>query len=402
MKKILILGGSRYIIPVIEKAHDLGVFVITCDYLPNNIAHKYSDKYFNISIINKDEVLRAAIKEKIDGIISFACDPGVITAAYVADKMGLPTVGPYESVYILQNKNLFRSFLRDNGFNVPFNQTFSNKESVHAISHNISYPVIVKPVDSAGSKGVSVVNELQSLDHALDLAFSNSISKKIIIEEFLEYEGHPSDADSFIYNGKFLYFGLDSQLFDSKASNPFTPAAYYWPSTISDMNSQYLKAELERLFSLLKLNTAILNIEVRVAKNGKPYIMEVSPRGGGNRLTEMVRYGTGQDFIEEYLKFSLGISAVSINKIKQLPFDGFWTEIILHSDKDGIFKDVDIDKCLLPYLIEKDIWVKQGDLVNKFTGANQTIGTLVFKFKEKNQMLLFSDEIDRYIKVIVE
>ena len=82
--------------------------------------------------------------------------------------------------------------------------------------------------------------------------------------------------------------------------------------------------------------------------------------------------------------------------------NGFWTEIILHSDKDGIFKDVDIVKCLLTYLIEKDIWVKQGDLVNKFTGANQTIGTLIFKFKEKNQMLLFSDKIDEYIKVIVE
>ena len=104
MKKLLILGGSSYIVPVIQKAHELGLFVITCDYLPQNIAHTYSDEYWNISIIEKELVLRAAEKEKIDGVISFACDPGVVTAAYVAEKMNLPFQGSYEAVSILQDR----------------------------------------------------------------------------------------------------------------------------------------------------------------------------------------------------------------------------------------------------------------------------------------------------------
>ena len=108
MKKLMILGGSRYILPVIKAAHDLGCYVITCDYLPDNIAHKYSDEYRNISIIDKEAVLSAAEEMCIDGIMSFACDPGVITAAYVAEKMGLPSVGSYEAVQILQNKGKFR------------------------------------------------------------------------------------------------------------------------------------------------------------------------------------------------------------------------------------------------------------------------------------------------------
>ena len=103
MKKLMILGGSRYALPVIEAAHSLGLYVITCDYLPDNIAHKYSDEYCNVSIIDKDAVLDAARALGIDGIISFACDPGVVTAAYVAEKMGLPSCGSYESVSILQN-----------------------------------------------------------------------------------------------------------------------------------------------------------------------------------------------------------------------------------------------------------------------------------------------------------
>ena len=119
MKKLMVLGGSRYALPIIKAAHELGCYVITCDYLPDNIAHKYSDEYCNVSIIDKEAVLDAAKKLKIDGITSFACDPGVVTAAYVAEKMGLPSCGSYESVCILQNKGRFRKFLTDNGFTVP-------------------------------------------------------------------------------------------------------------------------------------------------------------------------------------------------------------------------------------------------------------------------------------------
>lgn len=98
MKKLMILGGSRYVLPVIEAAHVLGLYVITCDYLPDNIAHKYSDEYVNVSIIDKDAVLYAAQEKEIDGIMSFACDPGVVAAAYVAERLNLPSCGPYESV----------------------------------------------------------------------------------------------------------------------------------------------------------------------------------------------------------------------------------------------------------------------------------------------------------------
>ena len=123
MKKLLLLGGLIYLKPVIDAAHKLGVHVITCDYLPDNIAHKYSDEYHNVSIVDKDAVLELAKRLKIDGIMSFAVDPGVVTAAYVAEQMGLPFAGTYSSVCILQNKDLFRRFLTENGFIIIlFNQ----------------------------------------------------------------------------------------------------------------------------------------------------------------------------------------------------------------------------------------------------------------------------------------
>ena len=103
MKKILLLGGSRYLLPVIKSAHELGLYVITCDYLPDNIAHKYSDEYVNVSIIDKEAVLEAAKKLEIDGIMSFATDPGVVTAAYVAEKLGISEAKAYSVASFYEN-----------------------------------------------------------------------------------------------------------------------------------------------------------------------------------------------------------------------------------------------------------------------------------------------------------
>ena len=89
MKTLLLLGGSRYLLPVIREAKALGCRVITCDYLPDNIAHRYSDEYANVSIVDREAVLALARERKIDGVMSFACDPGVVTAAYVAEQLGL-------------------------------------------------------------------------------------------------------------------------------------------------------------------------------------------------------------------------------------------------------------------------------------------------------------------------
>ena len=151
-KKIMFLGGIYYSVPAIEVAHKHGYHVITIDNIPENIAHKYSDEFHPVSIVDKDAILRLAQQLEIDGIVSYGVDPGVTTAAYVAEKMGLPFQCSYESACILQNKSLFRQFLKENGFNVPNAKGFTNYQEALEFKDYFNWPVIVKPVDSAGSK----------------------------------------------------------------------------------------------------------------------------------------------------------------------------------------------------------------------------------------------------------
>lgn len=152
-KKLLLLGGLRNLIPVIKAAHEQGYYVITCDYKPNNPAHQFSDEFHNISILDKEAVLALAKELNINGILSFAVDPEVATAAYFAEKLNLPFNDSNASVDILQNKAKFREFLTQNDFNVPKAKGFSSTKNLDNEIKYFNWPLIVKPVDSSGSKG---------------------------------------------------------------------------------------------------------------------------------------------------------------------------------------------------------------------------------------------------------
>ena len=399
MKKLLLLGGSRYILPVIEAAHKLGVYVITCDYLPDNIAHKYSDEYVNVSIIDKQAVLETAKQLNIDGIMSFACDPGVLTAAYVAEKLGLPSCGSYESVSILQNKGKFRKFLADNGFNVPKAKGYKNVDGALQDTDYFNWPVIVKPADSAGSKGVTKVEKPEQLEQSIKYALSFSHNKEFIIEDFLEKKGESSDSDAFSINGELKFISFSSQRFDEKCENPYTPSAYSWPSTISDKHQKELYCELQRLLKLLNMKTSIYNIEVRECINGNAYIMEVSPRGGGNRLSEMLKYATGVNLIENSVRAALGMEIVGV---EQKDYDGCWAEVIIHSQKSGIFKELCISDSIKDNIVEKDLWIESNTAVGGFSGANEAIGTLVLKFDNQAELEKVISNIDKFVAINLE
>lgn len=395
----MLLGGIRYLLPVIEAAHKQGYYVITADYIPDNIAHKYSDEYVNVSIIDKEAVLRVAREKQIDGIMSFGVDPGVVSASYVQQQMDLPSFGPYESVEILQNKDKFRAFLTEHGFNVPKAKGYTKPEDANADAAIWEYPIIVKPTDAAGSKGVTRVDDPSKLKSAVEYAFEKSLSGHIIIEDFIEKQGCSSDTDSFSEDGKLKFVSFCAQRFDLNATNPYTPAAYSWPSTFTKEQEEYLTNEIQRLITLLGMKTNVYNIETRVGTNGKPYIMELTPRGGGNRLCEMLRYATSVDMITAMTRYIVGDS---VPTIEQRPYNGHWAEIILHADQSGTFDHLEISKDIPAELVEEDLWVKRGDKVKSFEGANDAIGTLVLKFQTADELEKAITNQHNWLKVVVK
>ena len=396
----MLLGGLRYLLPVIEEAHKMGVYVVTADYLPGNIAHKYSDEYCNVSIIDKDAVLKAAQKLEINGILSHAVDPGVVSAAYVAEQMGLPFQCSYEAACILQDKSKFRAFLAEHGFNCPKAKGYDNPEDALKDVDYFNWPVIVKPVDSAGSKGVTKVECKADLRNAIEVALQSSLSKHFVIEDFLDKVGAQSSADIFTVDGKLVYPAYSDQLFDPDAANPYTPAIEVWPASMEQKFQEDLSAQLQKLFTLLKVKSGIYNVESRVCSDGKAYIMEVSPRGGGNRIAELQDMATGQSLIRNEIRKALGMPLDVITAPK---YDGVWCNYILHSNKPGTFVSVDINPDFeKKYVRDIGLIVKPGDKIVPFTGANNSLGTLFLQFRDRMEADHALSQINRYITICLD
>ena len=396
-KKLLLLGGAHYLRPVIREAHALGLHVITCDYLPDNAAHKLSDQYLNISILDKDAVLDAARELKIDGVMSFACDPGVVTAAYVAEKLGLPSPGSFESTCILQDKGRFRAFLRDNGFTVPWAHSYTDRQAALADAKNFTWPCIVKPVDCAGSKGVRRVDSSFELESAIDYALDFSHSGAFIIEQFITQRGYSSDTDCFVKDGVLCYCSFDEQRFDREAENPYTPAAYSWPSSMPQEIQAELRSELQRLMTLLGITTGVFNIETRQGTDGRAYIMECTPRGGGNRLSEVLEMATGTKLVQNAVRAAVGLP---VDDMSDPVYKGHWAEIILHSRQAGVYQSVQIDPAVMPFVVQEDYWVLPGEEIERFSGANKAIGTLVLNFPDRETLEKYMSD-DSWYQVIV-
>ena len=289
--------------------------------------------------------------------------------------------------------------MAENGFNVPWAFGFSSETDAWESRNKFTYPLIVKPTDSAGSKGCTRVDCEEELVNAIQYAFNYTISGRIIIEEFLEKKGCSSDTDSYAQDGQLKFVSFSAQRFDVNAVNPYAPSAYSWPSTFTKDEEEYLTGEIQRLITLLGMKTSVFNIEVRVATNNKPYIMELTPRGGGNRLCEMLRYATGVDMITAITRAMVGDDPEAI---EQKPYNGHWAEIILHADTDGEFVGLQIDPSLPAEVIEEDLWVKPGDFVHGFEAANDAIGTLVLRFENADDLEKAITNQGEWLKVIVK
>lgn len=401
MKKLLLLGGSAQQVVAIETAKKLGYYTVLCDFLTDNPGQYSADKFYLVSTTDKEAVLDVAKKENIDGVLAYASDPAAPTAAYVAEKMGL-SGNPYESVEILCNKDRFREFLKNNGFCTPAAKGYSDIDSAFADIKNgyFRMPVIVKPVDSSGSKGVSKINDPDEALEMLEYAMSFSRGKRIIVEEFVEKFGYQIAGDGLSIDGKLVFRYFANDHFNPKCVNPFVPISASFPYNMPDYIQDKVHDEIQRLLTLLNMKTCTYNFDMRIDSEYNVYLMEVAPRDGGNYIPQIIHYATGVDLVEYSVRSAMG---ENITVPQNIVPKGFWAYYAVHSLKDGILDKIEFaDGIEERHIVESHIIKKCGDSISAFTGANSTLGCLIMKFDSMDQMLDMMDHSEKWIKVVLK
>lgn len=394
MKKILLLGGSAQQVIAIETAKKHGFYTVLCDFLPDNPGQYVADKFYLVSTTDKEAVLKVAREEKIDGVLAYASDPAAPTAAYVAEKLGLPT-NPYESVETLCNKDKFRAFLKDNGFNTPVAMGYSDKNIDTSL---FSLPVIIKPVDSSGSKGTTVLHSWDKLDEAVDFSFSFSRSHRIIVEEFIEKKHeYLIGGDIFVADGKVILWGLLNCHRDNRV-NPLVPVGKSHPLMLEEKDVQSVKDTLQKMVDDLGLKFGSVNVELVVDKNNKVWPIDVGPRAGGNMIPDLLGMIFDVDVVEMAVLTAMGQNIDA--KVK----DGipYYATHNLHSSKNGEYKTIEFDERLEKFIIKKCLYKKEGDEVAYFDNAAKALGIIFMKFPDGESARDVLAKVHELYKVVLK
>jgi biotin carboxylase len=393
-KRILFLGASLSQIPPIKYAKEQGHYVITCDYLPENPGHKYADEYHNISTVDKEAILDLARKLNIDGIVAYASDVSAPTQAYVGNKLGLPS-NPYESVLILTRKDLFRDFLKKNNFYVPESASFYDFTEAKKWLNKLKLPVLIKPIDSSGSKGITKIETTDAFKEAFEYALQFSIEKKVTVEEFLVRDGYQIGGDGFIMNGKLVFWGKANIHIDTSC-NPLVPAGGSLPSVFDQHMQDDMHREVQRVLTLLNMKTGALNLELQYTRSGHLAILEIGARNGGNRIPEFINYATDINMVKYTVDTALGLDC---SELKMQDIGGFYSWYMLHALQNGTVKGIWYSDEIKENIVDKLIYINIGDPVKKYHDSSNVLGVLIMQFSSRDEMLKKMDNMNKYIRV---
>lgn len=399
-KRILILGAGDAQLNLIKTAKELGYYTIVCDMRSEMKGAKIADKYYQQNYMEKETIYEIACKEKINGVISNS-EPAMENVSYLVDSLNLPG-NSIESLKKLLSKQKFRQMQRDINLYCPNSYTSSNSEKILEYSKILSYPIIIKPAESSGSRGIA---QLKSYDKKKILKiFDNCIkfsrNKKVIIEEFIEMKNlYVFQADVFIFNDEFIWDGL----FTTKRSErmPFVPMTHVFPVLETDSNIEKFKQSVEKILLRSGVKLGEFNVEGYITKKNEIFLIEINVRQGGNHIPKLIQMHTGISLTK--LLVTLSVNDISYYNIqKTLTRDN--SLIMLHMvfpDKAGIYNGIYISPELESEVIEVKEEIKIGNFAEKNNNAEDVLAYVFMKFENREKQCFYLKNIEKYIFPII-
>lgn len=298
-KKLAIIGASYLQKPIVKKAKDMGIETICFAWEEGAVCKDLCDKFYPISTIDKEAILKVCQEDKIDGITTIASDVATLTVNYVAEKMGL--IGnPDKYSQTATNKYLMRQCFMKN--DVPSPKFTLVNDNIYNIK-GFKFPLIVKPTDRSGSRGVEKVLDPVQLEEAISRARKESFEHKAIIEEFVT--GREVSVESISYEGKHYILQITDKV--TTGAPFFVELEHHQPSSLpEDIKSQIRNIVLHAL-NALHIKYGASHSELKITEDGDIRVIEIGARMGGDFIgSDLVKLSTGYDFLEGVIKVALG------------------------------------------------------------------------------------------------
>lgn len=299
-KNLAIIGASYLQLPLIEKAQEMGYKTHAFAWAANDVGETAADCFYPISIIEKDAIVEKCREIGICGVCSIASDLAAVTVNYVADKLGL--VGnSMECTAVSTNKHLMRK--RFEACGDPSPKSYLVDESTDIDALNLEYPVIVKPTDRSGSRGIFKLESSVGLKDAIREATSHGFEKKALVEEYVD--GQEYSVEYISYNGRHTFLAM-TQKYTTGAPH-FIETAHLEPAPVSEETLSRVKAVVEHALNSLEIRNGASHSELKIDERGNIKIIEIGGRMGGDCIgSDLVYYSTGVDYVKAVISVACG------------------------------------------------------------------------------------------------
>lgn len=388
---ILIAGGGHSEVPLIRASQRLGYRVITTGNRPDDLGHVVSDEYFFADYSSYSEMLALARQHEVDAICAGCNDFAALSAAYVAQALGLPGHDSVETAMLIHHKDRFRQLVASLGFPSPRAVAARSVAEAEATVPDLRLPVLVKPVDLTGGKGISKVSAPHHLGSAVESALRRSRSGRVVVEEFIEGTRHGFSC--FLRNREVVFAFVDDEYY---FRNPFLVSGASSPGNVPARAKADLVAMIQALAGTLRLVDGIFHLQF-VLRDEEPFVVDVCRRAPGDLYVNLVERATGVDYSDWIVRAAAGLD---VSDVCSAPQRGYHLRHCVMAEQSGSVVDVEIDPRIAGAIVDQVMWWHPGSRI--VDALNEKLGIVFACFDSEADMARLAPHAASLIRVIME
>lgn len=356
MKKLAIIGASYLQKPLIERAKELGYETHVFAWAANDVGEKIADYFYPISIVEKDEILDACRQIGICGICTIASDLAAVTVNYVANALGLPG-NSEEASLLASNKYCMRKAFFAGNCPSPKSIRVSCVEDLKDVQ--LKYPIIVKPLDRSGSRGITKLPDAEGLEKTIADAIEQGFEKYALVEEFVVGEEYSVECIS--YHGEHHFLAMTKKY--TTGAPHFIETGHVEPSGVSGDMLEQVKRVVFHALDTLKITDSASHTELKISESGDIKLIEIGGRMGGDYIgSDLVQMSTGIDFVRAVIQVAAGekpdLSKMQNTEVAAVRF------VLDEKDKAALEQ---LEKEHPEYIVKKEFHEGKGEVVDSST-----------------------------------
>lgn len=399
-KKLLILAGASLHIKIVKAAKELGVYTIVTDNLKpeDSPAKLIADEFWMNNIFDIDNIVQRCKEEKVDGVITFCIDPTQIPYQRICEKLNLPCYGTKEQFRIFTNKQLFKDFCKK--YNVNVIPEYSRND---ILNNNVNYPVLVKPTDSRGSRGINICYNQEEVLNAMNIASNESSDKGVIIEQYFNDAHDMSFAYMVVNKIPYLVKIGDRILGDKKDNLQCQQMAAILPSKYKQQYIELVEPNVKEMIKGLGLDFGSVFLQ-GFWKGNKVYMYDPGLRFPGTDFDVVTKEVTGFDAMKSFVRFALtgDINSCYGDINLAYNYNDKFCLILSVSIKAGVIDIIEgIEEIVKhPYVIDYYQRYHKGDVISNYGDIRQRVLEFVMYIPNYNEIKNFIDFAYKTLKII--